>query len=105
MVNHIPVNCNKYQTRDEACPIIQTYPAIYPEGEVGPGIDEYPIEHCLKCGHSLIKTDEPICLHCHGPLSKQGSFREGAPPKGSYHVYSFKCDQCGLNYFSHNELF
>jgi hypothetical protein len=105
MVNYIPVSCHNYLERDEVCPIIQTYPAMYPEGETGPGINEYPVELCLKCGQSFIKTDEPFCLHCHDPLSKQGAFHAGATPKGSYHVYSYKCDRCGLHYYSHHELF
>jgi len=106
MVNYIPVNCQKYrESDDEACKILQTYPRHYREGESGPGLHEFPVELCLKCGQSMIEAEEPICLHCRGPLSRQGSHHEGSTPQGSYHVYSYKCDQCGLNYYSHHELF
>lgn len=105
MINHIPVSCKTYQDREENCPIIQNFPLTYPEGETGPSIDEYPIEFCLKCGHSMIEADGPTCLNCHEGLSKQGSGHVGATPEGSWHVYNYKCERCGLRYYSHHELF
>ncbi len=105
MVNYIPAYCQTYNDRKETCPILQNYPMMYGEGETGPGIDEYPVELCLKCGHSMIEADGPTCLNCHGGLSNQGSFHAGATPEGSYHVFNYKCDRCGLNYYSHQGLF
>lgn len=105
MVNNIPVYCRTYLDRDEDCPILKAFPAIYPEGQEGPGINEYPVELCLKCGHSMIEADGPTCLNCHEGLSRQGSGHVGATPEGSWHVFNYKCERCGLRYYSHHELF
>jgi len=105
MVNTIPMYCQKYQESDEeACKILQTYPRHYKEGETGPGLHEFPVELCLGCGQSFIEAEEPFCRNCRSALSKQGSAHVGATPKGSFHTYIYKCDRCGLIYFSH-ELF
>lgn len=106
MVNYIPVNCQKYREGDdEACKILQTYPRIYKEGESGPGLHEFPVELCLTCGNSMIEADGPTCLNCHEGLSRQGSAHVGTTPEGSWHVYDYKCERCGLRYYSHNEFF
>jgi hypothetical protein len=105
MINHIPVSCKTYQEREETCPILQNFPLINGEGETGPGIDEYPIELCVNCGHSMIEANGPTCLNCHQALTKQGSGHTGSTPKGSYHEHYYKCHECNLNYYSHGELF
>ena len=104
MVNDLPIYCQKYLDREEACPIIRNYPAIYPEDQEGPGLNEFPVELCLKCGQSFIEAEDPFCRHCRSALSKQSSLHVGATPEGSFHTYIYKCDRCGLTYFSHVEL-
>jgi hypothetical protein len=104
MVNELPIYCQKYEDRDEAYPIIRTNPGMYPEGEGGSGLNEFPVELCLGCGQSFIEIEDSFCRHCRSALSRQGSTHVGATPKGSFHTYIHRCDRCGLTYFSQTEL-